>query len=65
MAQSKRVTAKEVAELFDVSIATVNRWVREGRIPCIRPSRKVVRFDLDEVERAVTTSVENERRRFC
>lgn len=46
-------TANQVATRFGVSVTTVNSWVREGRIPCIRPSRRVVRFDLDAVEQAI------------
>jgi excisionase family DNA binding protein len=45
--------AKAVAEHFGVTVATVYTWTRQGRIPCIRPSRGVVRFRMDEVERAI------------
>lgn len=48
------VTAKAVARRFGVSVGTVNRWVRERRIPFIRPSRRVVRFNLGAVETAIT-----------
>jgi excisionase family DNA binding protein len=27
------LTTRQVAERFDVNIRTVNRWVREGRLP--------------------------------
>lgn len=50
------VTANEVAKHFDVTVETVNRWVREGRVPCIKPSRKVIRFRLDDVVRHVEKS---------
>ncbi len=55
MTESRLVTADEVAERFGVSVGTVNQWVRQRRIPCIRPTRKTVRFRLDDVERAITT----------
>jgi excisionase family DNA binding protein len=47
------VDAQAVARRFSVSIGTVNRWVRSGTIPCLRPSRRVVRFNLSEVEAAL------------
>ena len=37
-----------------MTVATVNNWVREGRIPYIRASRKVVRFVLVDVEAALS-----------
>ena len=30
------LTAEEVAEYFGVSMTTVYRWCREGRIPCLK-----------------------------
>lgn len=50
------VTARIVAGRFGVSVATVNRWVREHRIPFIRPSRRIVRFNLESVETAISES---------
>lgn len=47
------VDAQAVARRFAVSIGTVNRWVRSGAVPCLRPSRRVVRFDLEKVEAAL------------
>ncbi len=52
----KLVTAREVAQLFSVTVGTVNRWTRQGRIPCVRPSRRVVRYALAEVEAALRRS---------
>ena len=47
------VDARAVARRFGVTRGTVRKWVRERRIPCIRASRRVVRFRIDEVEAAV------------
>ena len=47
---SKPVNAETVATHFGVTVPTVNRWVRERRIPFVRISRRVVRFRIDEVE---------------
>ncbi len=53
------VGAREVAERLDVTVGTVNRWVRTGRIPCVRPSRRIVRFDMDAVLAAFSKEATN------
>ncbi len=55
MLSEKPVTAQEIADHFDVTVQTVNRWVRERRIPFIRPSQRIVRFRLSEVEQALSS----------
>jgi excisionase family DNA binding protein len=47
------VTPADLARRFGVTIETVRGWVREGRVPYLRPSRRVVRFRLADVERAI------------
>lgn len=44
----KPMDVKQLADWFQVSIPTVNRWVRDG-VPCLKPSPGVVRFNLIEV----------------
>ena len=56
MQNRKPITAKTLAEYFGVTVETVNRWVREERIPFVRVSRRVVRFHLSEVERCVANT---------
>ena len=45
----KLLKASELAEVLGVKPETVRRWTREGRIPEIRLSCKVRRFDLAQV----------------
>jgi len=55
--EPKPVTVADVARHFSVTVATVRRWVRQQRIPFIRPSRRVIRFHLREVEAALVGGV--------
>jgi excisionase family DNA binding protein len=43
--RSRLLTANEVADDLNVNIWTVYKWVRQKRLPCIRLSRKAMRFD--------------------
>lgn len=52
--QSTLLTTEELARHFKVSHRTVLGWVRDGAIPVIRPSAKVLRFNLAAVAEAVT-----------
>ena len=49
MPTEELLNAREVADRLGVSAATVRFWALRGRIPSIRISCKVVRFDWDEV----------------
>ena len=53
-AERPLLTPVEIAAHFGVAVTTVRGWVRDERVPFIRPSRRVVRFRLSEVERAIT-----------
>ena len=57
MQTDRLVDAEAVADRFTVAVSTVNRWVRERRIPFVRPSRRVVRFDLDQVDAALRSDI--------
>ena len=43
------VDARELAEIVHVSPWTVYGWARSRRIPSIRPTPRILRFDLDRV----------------
>ena len=42
-----------LAERLGVSANTVLKWARQGKIPAIRVSRKVVRFHYDSIVAAL------------
>lgn len=50
----KRIgTAEELAERLTLKPKTIRDWARQGVIPSLRISPKVIRFDFDEVEKAL------------
>lgn len=52
------LTVKQVAARLAIAEWTVYDWARSGRLPCIRMSRKALRFaeaDIAKFERAHTT----------
>ncbi|HKP73353.1 MAG TPA: helix-turn-helix domain-containing protein [Pyrinomonadaceae bacterium] len=54
--QDKRegfLTARQLAELLQVSESTVRRLAREGRIPSVRLTSRLVRFNLKAVMHAL------------
>src|ERR1700757_3565698 len=49
----KYITLNEVAETYGVSTRTVLRYLAEGRLKGYRVGPKLIRFNADEVERAL------------
>lgn len=47
------LTYDELAKELGVKTSTVKTWVRHGKIPGIRVTAKVIRFDLEDVVRAL------------
>lgn len=47
------LTARQLAEVLQVSESTVRRLAREGRIPCVRLTSRLLRFNLKAVYRAL------------
>ena len=47
--EDKLLTTEDLAERLGVSPGTVVQWARSGRIPEIRPSERIRRFDYDDV----------------
>jgi len=54
------VTAESLADRLAVKPRTIRDWARTGKIPSVRITSKVIRFDVDEVYRALQ---ENEKRK--
>jgi excisionase family DNA binding protein len=47
------LTPGELANLLQLRPSTIKSWAREGRIPSLRFSKGVVRFELDAVTAAL------------
>ena len=54
LAREPLATARELAELLGVSTWTVYNWARTKRIPAIRATPRIVRFDADAVLAALS-----------
>ncbi len=46
---SELVTAAEMAARLRIKPTTLREWAREGRVPSIRITPKVIRFDAEAV----------------
>lgn len=55
------LTARQLASVLQVSESTVRRLAREGRIPCVRLTPRLLRFNLKAVCRALDGSHTNAR----
>ena len=47
------LTSRQIAEQFGVTVDTVRTWVRQGRIPFVRVTRRTIRFDPAQVVAAL------------
>lgn len=54
LARKPLSTATEIAEIVGVSTWTVYSWARSKRIPSIRATPRIVRFDADAVLAALS-----------
>jgi predicted site-specific integrase-resolvase len=55
MRSTELLTADELAGRLRVQPTTVRVWSRQGKIPTVRLSAKVVRFDWDAVLKSLGT----------
>ncbi len=49
---TRRATSRQVCERYQVTLRTLQAWRDRGLIPYIRINPRVVRYDLEEVEKA-------------
>ncbi len=56
------LTARQLASILQVSESTVRRLAREGRIPSIRITPRLLRFNLKAVRQALDGSARTSRR---
>ena len=56
------LTKKSLAESLEVSVSTINNWMRDGRITPLRVGRRVL-FPIYEVQRFLTTPKKNSEKR--
>ena len=52
-ARDEFLTARQLASVLQVSESTVRRLARDGRIPCVRLTPRILRFNLKAVCRAL------------
>lgn len=52
------VKAKDICEIYNVTPRTVNNWRKEG-LPCRRISQRLIRYDMEEVEKWIKERNEN------
>lgn len=56
------LTARQLAAILQVSESTVHRLAREGRIPSVRITPRLVRFNLKAVRHALDGATRPSRR---
>lgn len=55
--EKRYLTVDELAQALSVSPRTIIKWRQNGRIPAYKIG-KALRFDLDEVTRAIVTRID-------
>jgi excisionase family DNA binding protein len=61
MTQPELLTVLELAERLHVRPRTVQTWARQGRIPAVKLSAKVVRFDWQAVLAAIRSRARRQK----
>lgn len=46
----KLLTSEQAAQLLQASTHTVRKWARTGKLPCVRPCRRFLRFRPSDIE---------------
>ena len=56
----KLLTAEEVAQELNVSPSTITEWGRQGKIPRVKISRKIIRYEKNATLNALSRGLEAE-----
>ena len=56
------LTTEEIAAYLCTSVKTIYKWSHQKRIPCIKFSKKCIRFDLGKVQGWLATMEQKGRR---
>jgi excisionase family DNA binding protein len=54
----KYISERQVAQTYGISVRTVHRYLQAGRLKGYRVGPKLIRFDADEVKRALIGEVQ-------
>jgi len=60
---AKLLTAEEIAKELNVSPSTITEWGRQGKIPRVKVSYKIIRFDHDAILSALSRLAANKEYR--
>ncbi|MBI4855009.1 MAG: helix-turn-helix domain-containing protein [Acidobacteria bacterium] len=57
--QKDFLTARQLADVLQISLSTVHRLRRQGRIPAVMVTSRLIRFNLRDVRNALATQQNN------
>lgn len=55
--ETELLTPGQVAEILCVSRASVSRLAKDGLLPCVRITTRIVRFRRDDIDRLLVSGV--------
>ena len=61
MKDTRFMTARQVAGLFEVSPSTVLRWAKDGRLPALVTPSGRLRFPRESIQEMIKVSMPRER----
>ena len=50
---NKLLTKKEAAKYMNVSIRTINRWIKNGTLPYIKFSKRIIRISTESLSKII------------
>jgi hypothetical protein len=60
MESKNLLTKDQLATVLNVSLSTINSWMRKGILPFYKLSPRCIRFDMEKVNAAIQTMVESQ-----